>query len=66
LGSNHSEQPYIKLDYKYRDEPRNCKVSLVFMPSNLGKAQHGKTSPQALGAILTTTLQSQDFTIGLQ
>ena len=36
------------------------------MPSNLGKAQHGKTSPQALGAILTTTLQSQDFTIGLQ
>lgn len=33
----HSEQPYIELDYKYRDEPRNYKVSLVFMPSNLGK-----------------------------
>lgn len=32
-----SEQPYIELDYKYRDEPRNYKVRLVFMPSNLGK-----------------------------
>lgn len=32
-----SEQPYIELDYKYRDEPRNYKVSLVSMPSNLGK-----------------------------
>lgn len=32
-----TEQPYIELDYKYRDEPRNYKVSLVFMPSNLGK-----------------------------
>ena len=32
-----SEQPYIELDYKYRDEPRNYKVRLVSMPSNLGK-----------------------------
>ena len=31
------EQPYIELDYKYRGEPRNYKVSLVSMPSNLGK-----------------------------
>jgi hypothetical protein len=32
-----SEQPYIELDYKYRDEPRNYKVRLVSMPSNIGK-----------------------------
>lgn len=32
-----TEQPYIELDYKYRDEPRNYKVRLVSMPSNLGK-----------------------------
>lgn len=31
------EQPYIELDYKYRDEPRDYKVRLVSMPSNLGK-----------------------------
>jgi hypothetical protein len=35
--NTHSEQPYIELDYKYRDEPRNYNVSLVSMPSNLGK-----------------------------
>ena len=35
--NTHSEQPYLELDYKYRDEPRNYKVSLVSMPSNLGK-----------------------------
>jgi len=34
-----SEQPYIELNYKYRDEPRNYKVSLVSMPSNLGKGR---------------------------
>lgn len=33
----HSEQPYIELDYKYRDEPRNYKIQLVSIPSNLGK-----------------------------
>ena len=32
-----SEQPYIELDYKYREEPRNYKVRLVSIPSNLGK-----------------------------
>lgn len=31
-----SEQPYIELDYKYRDEPRNYKIRLVSMSSNLG------------------------------
>lgn len=35
--NTHSEQPYIELDYKYRDKPRNYKVRLVSMPSNLGK-----------------------------
>ena len=35
--NTHREQPYIELDYKYRDEPRNYKVRLVSMPSNLGK-----------------------------
>lgn len=36
-ANTHSEQPYIELDYKYRDEPRNYKVRLVSIPSNLGK-----------------------------
>lgn len=36
-GNTHSEQPYIELNYKYNDEPRNYKVSLVSIPSNLGK-----------------------------
>jgi len=35
--NTHSEQPYIELDYKFRDEPRNYKVRLVSLPSNLGK-----------------------------
>ena len=35
--NTHNEQPYIELDYKYNDEPRNYKVRLVSMPSNLGK-----------------------------
>lgn len=35
--NTHSEQPYIELDYKYKDEPRNYKVRLVSIPSNLGK-----------------------------
>lgn len=35
--NTHSEQPYIELDYKYRNEPRNYKVRLVSIPSNLGK-----------------------------
>jgi len=32
-----SKQPYIELDYKCEDEPRNYKVYLVSTPSNLGK-----------------------------
>ena len=35
--NTYSEQPYIELNYKYRDESRNYKVNLVSMPSNLGK-----------------------------
>ncbi len=31
------EKPYIELNYKYSDEPRNYKVRLVSIPSNLGK-----------------------------
>lgn len=29
--------PFIELNYLYKDEPRNYKVSLVCLPSNLGK-----------------------------
>lgn len=32
-----SEQPFIELEYDYKDEPRNYKVKLVSTPSNLGK-----------------------------
>lgn len=32
----YGERPYIELDFKYRDEPRNYKVRLVSVPSNLG------------------------------
>jgi hypothetical protein len=35
--NTNGEQPYIELDYKYKDEPRNYKLRLVSMPSNLGK-----------------------------
>lgn len=31
-----AEQPYIELDYNYKDEPQNYKVNLVRVPSNLG------------------------------
>jgi len=34
-----SEQPYIELDYKYRDEPRNYKVFLTSTPSNLNRGE---------------------------
>lgn len=37
VGNTQNEQPYIELDYKYKGEPRNYKVSLVSKPSNLGK-----------------------------
>ena len=32
-------QPYIELDYKYRDKPRNYKVFLTTKSSNLGKGE---------------------------
>ena len=35
----HSEQPYIELDYKYRDVPRNYKVYLTSTPSNLNRGK---------------------------
>lgn len=35
--NTHSEQPYIELNYKYGDEPRNYKVYLTSTPSNLKK-----------------------------
>jgi hypothetical protein len=35
--NTHSEQPYIELDYKYRDEPRNYKVYLISTVSNLNR-----------------------------
>lgn len=34
-----SESPYIELDYKFGDEPRNYKISFVSVPSNLGKGR---------------------------
>ncbi len=32
-----SAQPYIELEYNYNDEPRNYKIGLVSVQSNLGK-----------------------------
>jgi len=37
--NTHSQQPYIELDYKYRDEHRNYKVYLASTPSNLNKGE---------------------------
>lgn len=37
--NTHSEQPYIELDYNYRDEPRNYKVYLTSTPSNLNRGK---------------------------
>lgn len=37
--NTHSEQSYIELDYKYRDEPRNYKVYLTSTPSNLNRGE---------------------------
>ena len=31
-----AEQPYIELDYNYKDEPKNYRINLVCVPSNLG------------------------------
>ncbi len=35
--NTNSNEPYIELNYKFNDEPRKYKVSLVSIPSNLGK-----------------------------
>lgn len=37
--NTHSKQPYIELDYKYRDEPRNYKVYLTSTLSNLNRGE---------------------------
>ena len=37
--NTHSEQPYIELDYNYRDEPRNYKVYFTSTPSNLNRGE---------------------------
>ena len=34
-----SEQPYVELDYKFKDEPRNYKVYLTSTPSNLNRGE---------------------------
>lgn len=34
-----NEKPYIQLDYKFNDDPRNYKIQLVSIPSNLGKGK---------------------------
>ena len=38
-ANTYGKQPYIELDYKYRDEPRNYKVYLTSTPSNLNKGE---------------------------
>ena len=38
-ANTQSEQPYIELDYKYRDEPRKYKVYLTSTPSNLNRGE---------------------------
>jgi len=37
--NTYSELPYLELDYKFQDVPRNYKVGLVSIPSNLGKGE---------------------------
>ncbi|UGU17717.1 hypothetical protein LS482_07520 [Sinomicrobium kalidii] len=34
-----TDVPYIRLDYKYGDEPRNYKIRLISLPSNLRKGK---------------------------
>jgi len=38
-ANTHNEQPYIELDYKYKNEPRNYKVFLTSTPSNLNRGK---------------------------
>jgi len=35
--NTYSKQPYVELDYKYKDKPIKYKIQLVSTPSNLGK-----------------------------
>src|SRR5690606_33541222 len=37
--NTYSQQPYIELDYKYKDEPRNYKIYLTSTVSNLKKGK---------------------------
>jgi hypothetical protein len=39
LINTFSEQPYIELDYKYKEAPRKYKVYLTLIPSNLNKGK---------------------------
>lgn len=39
VNTQNLTKPYIELDYKYRDEPRNYKVYLTSTPSNLNKGK---------------------------
>lgn len=34
-----NKTPYIQLEYNFKDEPRNYKINLVCMPSNLGRGK---------------------------
>ena len=37
--NTYSNEPYLDLDYKFRGEPRNYRIRLVSIPSNLGKGE---------------------------
>lgn len=37
ISNTLNDSPYIELDYKFNEEPRNYKVLIVSTPSNLGK-----------------------------
>tara|TARA_R110002167_G_scaffold312948_4_gene518637 strand:- start:3230 stop:3838 length:609 start_codon:yes stop_codon:yes gene_type:complete len=37
--NTYSGRPYVELDYKFGEESRNYKISLVSVPSNLGKGK---------------------------
>lgn len=38
-ANTHSEQPYIELEYNFRNEPRNYKVYLTSTPTNLKRGK---------------------------
>lgn len=39
ISNMQSEQPYIELDYKFREEPRNYKIYFTSIPSNLNNGK---------------------------